>query len=266
MDACETIDQERLTQMRLQIVETLLEIDNINLQVNPRILAQYAKSIGYLENDLCKWQLKARRAKRKFALAQAAANKGEKVSLQGIEETLDDEFAEWEAQVSKQMADQLSLLETLAGSRMLSPSCARELKALHKKLIKRLHPDLHPSLPAEGHRFFLIAQSAYENGDLDALRAVDTATEDYEQDAIASEATADELEIEIVMTEAQLNIAIERLEMLKKSHPFILTELLDDPIKLAQKRKGIEEEIERLREATKAYEAKIASLDVRRRG
>lgn len=260
MDTCETISIERLAELRQQVVGVLLEMDDINLQVNPRILAQYAKTVGYLENDLYKWQLRARRAKRKFALAQAAANKGEDISFESIEITLDAEFADWEAQLSSRMADQLKVLETLAGSRALSPADARELKALHKKLIKRLHPDLHPDLPEDAQRFFLIAQSAYENGDVSTLRAVDTATEDYEKAESLPELSADELELEITMTEAQLKIAKERLEALKNSHPYILSELLNDPIKLAQKRKELEGEIEQQRRAANAYEAKIAAL------
>lgn len=69
------------------------------------------------------------------------------------------------------------------GSRPLSPSEERELKELHRKLIRRLHPDIHPDLPEDAQRFFLIAQAAYENGDVDTLRVVDTATEDYEEHA-----------------------------------------------------------------------------------
>lgn len=260
METCTTANQERLTELRLQVVDTLLEIDNITLQVNPHILANYAKTIGYLETDLYKWQLKARRAKRKFSHAQAAANKGDAINLDSIENDLDEEFNEWESELTMLLDEQLKLLETLSGSHPLSPSATRELKALHKKLIKRLHPDLHPGLSEEAQRFFLLAQSAYENGDLDMLRAIDTATEDYEQAEVSPVLAEDELEIEIAMAEAQLNIAIERLEVLKSSHPYILSDLLDDPIKLTKRKKELEDEIERQKEVLRCYEEKIADL------
>lgn len=260
MSACVTVNTEKLEELRQQVVETLLEIDNINLQVNPRILANYAKTIGYLETDLYKWQLKARRAKRKFSLARAVANKGSAINIDGIEDDLDVEFAKWEAKLSVLMDEQLKILEALTGSRQLSPTAARELKALHKKLIKRLHPDLHPSLPDDAQRFFLLAQSAYENGDLAMLRAIDTATEDYEEAKAESDLTDNELEIEIAMAEAQLNIAVEKLNALKSSHPYLLSELLDDPIKLSKRKKELEEQIERQKEVSRCYEEKIADL------
>lgn len=260
MNACAPVNQDQLTELRQQVVDTLLEIDDINLQVNPHILATYAKTIGYLETDLYKWQLKARRAKRKFALAQSSANKGEAVVLDAIESDLESEFAEWEAKLSFLLNEQIKLLEELAGSRALSSSETRELKTLHKKLIKRLHPDLHPNGSEEPHRFFLLAQSAYENGDLAMLHALDTATEDYEDVGETPELTEDDLEIEIAMTEAQLNIAIEKLNALKSSHPYVLSELLDDPVRLAKRKKELEDEIERQKEAIRCYEAKIADL------
>lgn len=260
MHAYTSANQDQLTELRQQVVDTLLEIDNINLQLNPRILANYAKAIGYLETGLYKWQLRARRAKRKFSLAQSAANKGETILLNNIEKDLDSEFDEWETKLSTLLAEQLRLLETLAGSRLLSPTATRELKTLHKKLIKRLHPDLQPNLSEEAQRFFLLAQSAYENGDLAMLRAIDTATEDYENAKAPSEQTEDNLEIEIAMTEAQLNIAVEKLNALKSSRPYILSDLLDDPVKLAKRKKELEDDIERQKEVCVCYEEKIADL------
>lgn len=260
MSTCEAVNQDRLAGLRQQVVDTLLEIDNINLQVNPRILADYAKSIGYLETDLYKWQLKARRAKRRLALAQAEANKGESISLERIDAELDSEFVEWNTKLSALMDEQLQLLESLTGSRPLSPSAARELKMLHKKLIKRLHPDLHPDLSEDGTRFFLIAQSAYENGNLSMLRAIDTATEDYEDPAVTSELSDCDLEIEIAIAEAQLNVAVEKLDALKSSYPYTLSELLNDPIKLAKRKMELEGEIENQKEVAKGYEEKLADL------
>ena len=260
VNTCETSTNKKLTEVRQRVIDSLLEIDDIKLQVNPHILAQYAKTIGYLEDDLYKWQLRSRRCKRKFALAQAAANRREPVMLDEIDNALDEEFAEWEAQLTERMNEQLQLLEAFTGSRPLSPSETRELKELHRKLIRRLHPDIHPDLPEDAQRFFLIAQTAYENGDVDTLRVIDTATEDYGEQADAMDLSEDDAAIELAMAEAQLNVAREQLDVLKHSHPYILTELLNDPAELAHRTKELKMEIERQKEVVRTYESKIASL------
>ena len=61
---------EQISEARGRIADMLLEIDDIVLQVNPQIQADYATKIGYLENDLLKWQIAARRSRRRFALAE----------------------------------------------------------------------------------------------------------------------------------------------------------------------------------------------------
>lgn len=260
VNTCETSTNKKLTEVRQRVIDSLLEIDDIKLQVNPHILAQFAKTIGYLEDDLYKWQLRSRRCKRKFALAQASANRRELVMLDEIDNALDEEFAEWEAQLAKRSADQMELLEILARSRPLSPSETRELKELHRKLIRRLRPDIHPDLPENAHRFFLIAQTAYENGDVDTLRVIDTATEDCEEIEDMASPSEDDTAIELAMAEAQLNVAREQLDALKHSHPYVLAELLDDSVRLVERKDELESEIAHQKEAVRVYEAKIAEL------
>lgn len=61
---------DELVATRRRIIEVLFEIDEIRLQVNPQILAEYAGAVGYLENDLYSWQLKARRLRREATSAR----------------------------------------------------------------------------------------------------------------------------------------------------------------------------------------------------
>ena len=255
--------QEELASVRQQIVDTLLEIDDIILQVIPQIQVQYVKSVGYLENDLFKWQIKARRIRRQFMLLQAAANRGEQVDAVEVTSVLDKEFAEWEEQVVYRSAAQLELLEQFSNTRFLSRSESRELKQLHRTLIKRLHPDIHGDLPDEAQRFFMIAQKAYENGDLDMLRMVATATEEYETREAApkeEELTEAQLEIDLTMAQAQLRLLEEKLEHIKSTYQYNLVELLDNPAKLADRRAELKAMIGQQKEVYTTYEQKIAQL------
>ena len=107
---------DELVATRRRIIEVLFEIDEIHLQVNPQILAEYAGAVGYLENDLYSWQLKARRLRRKATLLRAAVNRGETLSNEELNAALDVEFQAWEEELSRRMADQLARLEYLTRS------------------------------------------------------------------------------------------------------------------------------------------------------
>ncbi len=114
-DAKATVKQE-ISEVRARIAGLLLEIDDIILQVNPRIEAEYATKIGYLENDLLKWQLAARRARRRYALAQARANSGMTFEADEFEDQLDDELEEWENLLARNVKSFLEAAERYAGS------------------------------------------------------------------------------------------------------------------------------------------------------
>ncbi|WP_251159122.1 hypothetical protein [Caniella muris] len=253
---------DELVATRRRIVEVLFEIDEIRLQVNPQILAEYAGAVGYLETDLYSWQLKARRLRRKAILLRAALNRGETLSDKALDATLDTEFEAWQQELSRLMAEQLDRLEYLAGSRPLSPSETAEAKRLHRMLVKRLHPDIHPGQTDEERRFFAIAQAAYEAGDLQGLRAVATATEHLDEplDSVGAGGGEQDAAVDLVMAEAQLNVLVDQLEGLKSSYPHILRELLGSPRELARVRRDLKARIAEQRKVAEAYEEAIREL------
>lgn len=252
--------EAQIAESRARIADLLLEIDDIVLQVNPHIEAEYATKIGYLENDLFKWQIAARRARRRLALAQARANSGMAFAADEFEAQLDEEFAEWENLLAKSVEAFLKAAERAAGSRPMSPSDARELKRLHRELIKRLHPDLHPGQTDEATRFFHVAQAAYENGGLDVLRAVAVATEGMGEEGVVPDMTEDEATIELELVLAHERVVEQQLEELKRSNPYALKEKLADGAWVIRRVSELKRQIEEQKAAAKAYDDRFAEL------
>lgn len=249
-----------ISEARARIAELLLEIDNTVLQVNPQIEAEYATKIGYLENDLMKWQIAARRARRRFALARARANSGMAFATDEFEAQLDEELAEWESLLAKSVESFLEAAERAARSRPMSPSESRELKRLHRELIKRLHPDLHPGQSAEATRFFMVAQAAYENGDLDVLRSVAVATEGMGEVDVAPDMSEDEASIELELVLAHERVVAQQLEKLKRSNPYALKEKLEDGAWVIRRTSELKKQIEEQKAAARAYDERFREL------
>lgn len=251
---------DEIANTRARIAEVLLEIDDIVLQVNPRIEADYATRVGYLENDLLKWQIAARRARRRFTLAQARINVGQPFAADEFDEQLDAELAEWKELLARNVDAFLKAAERTASSRPLSPAESRELKQLHRALIKRLHPDLHPHQSEEAERFFMIAQAAYEQGNLDMLRAVAASTEgmgDEHDDAALSEKEA-AAELELVL--AQERVVFQELKTLKTSHPYILKEKLENGGWVIRQTTELKRQIDEQKEAARTYDERFEQL------
>ena len=133
-----------LSCVKTAIMDVLLQIDYIRLQENPRIEADYAVKVGYLENELLEVQVAARRAKRKLTLAQAAANRGVKLQESALEAQLDEEFAEWTRRIEQAVSRFYVLVDYRCGLQALSNAESEELCHLYRMLVKRLHPDVNP--------------------------------------------------------------------------------------------------------------------------
>lgn len=250
----------QIEEVRAQIADALLEIDQILLQTNPQIEADYAVKIGCYENELLQAQIAARRAKRKLALAQARANRGQAVDTTELEAQLDEEFEAWEAQLELQVNAYLQKLEDRIGSRPLGPADTKELRRLHRELVKRLHPDLHPAQTAEETRLFAVAQGAFEQGDLDALRSVEAATRYLAGADASNEGTPDALYAEYELLCAQLRITQERLEKLKGSVPYTLGEKLSNATWVHRRVEELKTQTAEQEEVGKAYVQKYREL------
>lgn len=258
--AAKAAAEQEISQVRERIANALLEIDYIVLQENPRIEAVYATQIGCLENNLLKWQIAARRSRRRYTLAQARANFGSAFQADEFEAQLDEELAEWESLLAASCEAFLKAAERIANSKPLSPADACELKRLHRDLIKRLHPDLHPGQPEEATRFFYVAQVAYEHGDLDTLRSVVIATEGMGEEEAASYHTEDEAQVALECVLAEERVVQQQLESLKSTNPYALKEKLEDGAWVVNKTTQLKQQIEEQKQAAKAYDERCAAL------
>ena len=260
MESINTTVEEQITATRARIADLLLEIDDIVLQINPQIEAAYATKIGYLENDLFKWQLAARRARRRFTLAQARVNSGQTFEHDEFEQQLDEELAAWEERLAASVEAFLKMAERKAGSHSMSPRESRELKQLHRDLIRRLHPDLHPDQPEEATRFFMVAQAAYEKGDLAILRSVAVATEGMGEEPDSSVLTEEEASVELELLLIHENVVEQQLEELKRSNPYALKEKLEDGAWVIKRTTELKGQIEEQKAAARAYDERFEKL------
>lgn len=258
-DVKQTIENE-IAEARGRIAGLLLEIDYIVLQAIPQIEAEYAIKIGCFENDLFKWQIAARRARRRFTLAQARVNSGLAFEVDEFDAQLDAELAEWEGRLAKSAEAFLKAVERQTEFRPLSPVEARELKKLHRELIKRFHPDLHPGESEDAVRFFRVAQAAYENGDLDVLRSVAVATEGMGDEADAAFATEDEASVELELVLAHERVVEHQLDELKRANPYALKEKLEDGAWVVRCASGLKRQIEEQKAAAQAYDERFLRL------
>jgi hypothetical protein len=255
--------RQRIAQAKEMVVGVLATIDHIRFQENPRIEAEYALKVGCYENELLKSEIAARRAKRRLALAQKALNAGEAVDEQSIEAELDREFEEWRQRLVQAMDEYQRILDERQGSRELGERDSKELSRLYHTIVKRLHPDINPTVGERELRLFESAQAAYKNGDLVAMRAIAVTAEGLgaaPDSYPASEDARGVLEAELSMQEATREVLGERLERLKGEYPYAMLSKLCDHEWVLGTVRGLKEQIRRHREVEQEYARRLAAL------
>jgi hypothetical protein len=222
----------------------------------------YLLQIGALEYRVYELDCEVRRARLKANLIQARLNRQEPVDLERIERQLDAEFVSHQTELQQRLAQMNAALARRQWT-LLSAEEARELKRLYRAIGKALHPDLHPDLPPGMLQLFHNAVSAYEHGDLHALRAIEVMVSVPEPPDLSPNPSRDALErlaLEKERLTAILDTIRSRIEAIKSAYPYTMKRVLQDPEQVAARQTRLREQIRGQEEALVACQERITEL------
>ena len=140
---------------------------------------------------------------------------------------------------------------------------AQKIKRLYRKIVKRLHPDVHPN-PTEREKDLLNeAMKAFQEGNLDRLEKIWDelsgldAPEDVFDDTPEGREKLRELLEKLKMRLRLLELEIDHI---KSDFPYKLKSFLEDPVAVEEVRRGIQSKIDNVREMNRQLEAFINEL------
>ena len=252
-----TLKQD-VEKLRTEISMLLLERDELRLVICKNIETAYMLALGSLEYKAFELQCKVLRLRRKIDLIQAKKNRQEKIVLSAIEETLDEEFAEYQRQLDEQINKMNKALEHSKGT-PLTEEETKEIKKIYRNIVKALHPDLHPEVTPAQVQLFQNAVEAYEHGDLNSLRIISTMVAEpiiVEPSESALTVLAREKE----RLSKTLELIREQIAEIKSEFPYTMRELVESPEKIAEKKEEIEETLAELKEAYDFYSARLKEM------
>ena len=243
---------------RTELSMLLLERDELQFVICKNIETEYMLKLGSIEYKAYEAQCAALRLKRKIDLIQAKKNRQEKIIISAIEETLDEEFAEYQKQLDEQI-DKVNAAIKRSKAEVLSDEENKELKKLYRKIAKALHPDINPDVSEAQVQLFDNAVSAYKSGDLGTLRIISEMVGNNplpEQHKDAMTQLVEERE----RLEGLLESIRESIENIKSEYPYTMKDILEDTNKTEQKKQELESVIEQYNELISIYKAKIEEM------
>lgn len=245
-------------QLRIELSMLLLQRDELRLVECVNIETAYMLAIGSLEYKAYETECTYLRLKRKVEMIQTRMNRQEKVCIADIDQQLDNEFEAYQKALDEQIGKINAALER-SSAECLTPEEVKEFKKLYRRIVKVLHPDLHPEQTEAKQRLFLNAVQAYKNGDLSALRMI---AEMVDQSAL-SEDSGDAMSVLLKEKERLLNMLREieqDMEDIKTEYPYTVKDLVENPEKMAARRTEIEQILRDYQEAIQIYQQRILEM------
>ena len=253
-------EYERLQQEYAALVAERDELENSE---EPRLTALYMEAVGQLQYEVLVLQYEIALLKQKRDLLQAYKNRGEKADLNYVDEQVETTAKTYKENIQREEEKikqaKAYIEEQKEEEKKNQEDEKRELRDLYRKLVHRLHPDLHPEQTEWEKELFLKVQDAYEKGDLERLRELTQQLEaGMPADAVDNE-TTEEWEERVNQLKEEIAKIREEIARILQEFPFTYRERLNNPEWIAQTQDMLRKEIAEL-EKEKTRLEKIVSI------
>ena len=255
--------KEEYERLQMEYAALVAERDELENSEGPRLTALYMEAVGQLQYEVLVLQYEIALLKQKRDLLQAYKNRGEKADLNYVDEQVEasaktyNENIQREEEKIKQAKAYFE--EQKEEEKKNQEDEKRELRYLYRKLVHRLHPDLHPEQTEWEKELFLKVQDAYEKGDLEKLRELAQQLEaGMPADAVDNETTED-WEERVNQLKEEIAKIREEIARILQEFPFTYRERLNDPEWIVQTQDMLRKEIAEL-EKEKTRLEKIVSI------
>lgn len=240
--------ESEVREKQQELSDILFIHDDLKYVICENIKTKYLSEIGGLEYEVFEKFCEFLRLRRKKELIQTKINRNEKADLTKIEQQLKKEFADYQEQMQKRLED-IYIAKVTSEGPVLEGKELKEFKSIYRNIIKKLHPDLNPSVDENSKDLFDKAVAAYQDGDLEMLKILLELTRQSEtiqtdDSSIAGlRAKIDHLEKLIEKVKADI-------ENIKQTTPYIWKYFLENPVEKAKRINILETQV-------RSYEAAI---------
>lgn len=239
--------REACEQLATQHSELVAEADMLRFNHIPNLTARYMMTVGVLELKLIGVQCELQRRRRLLEMLNASLSKGEKPCLEVLERQLDTELAAWYEKLREtDRAVNAARARQRALEGPVSSDDLRELKALYRAMVRRLHPDLHPQHGERELALWHRLQEAYTRCDLEALRVLALLIDEYCGHAEDSwtRSSIDVLREQRERLSTAVMGLIEEIGGMRRTFPCDHCDRLDNPVWVAEKTTAVKAAID----------------------
>jgi hypothetical protein len=213
--------------------------------VGKNLETEYMLKIGKKEHELFSCKITILRLKREIALFQSAKNRGEKIKPEKVKEIIDKEFADYEKQIEEQQ-QKLQEAQDFFSAPVWTDEETKEFKKRYHDIVRKLHPDLNPDLPAGAEVLWNRIQIAYKQNNWDELLLLADMVDELlggTIDYLEKIGTLSQLKQEFEKISKKITDLEQQIADTRKRIPFSYETLLADPAAVRKKRQELDAQI-----------------------
>ena len=216
--------------------EVLLRRDNLRKEAENYHL-DFIRMFGDLITESFSLKIECIRKKKMIAYCQRMVNQGKEVSQNALFTFIEREMAEYRAELESMLADVRAVKE----AREISPLELRKIKDIYYRLVKLMHPDIHPELADDEtlKDYWQRTVIAYRYNNLPELEELDVLIRAYLEKLDRGEA-----QTEIENLDGKIAAVEKEIEKIISTNPYLYKLLLSDREETERMKQSYRDEIE----------------------
>lgn len=257
--------KEEYERLQLEYTALVAERDEMRNSDGPRLMALYMEAVGQLQYEILVLQYEIALLKQKRDLLQAYKNRREKPDMKKVEERVEQTAKTYNERIYQEEEKikhaKEYIKEQQEEEKQEQEDEKRELRDLYRKLVHRLHPDLHPEQTEWERELFLKVQDAYDKGDLDKLRELAQQLEaGMPTDAVDND-TTEEWEERVNRLKEEIAKIREEIANMLGQFPFTYRDKLKDQDWISETQAMLRKEIESLKKEKTRLEQIVSIME-----
>lgn len=211
----------------------------------------YTAMFGDIINELFQLVIECTALKKKISYCQLKVNKGMDIIESELEQFVDQELKNYYQKLQKMKED----VQTSKQSESLSEQDLKQIKMIYYRLVKKIHPDLHPELfkDEKMQELFSRIQDAYVCNQLDELMNLEVLVDKL----IGKE------EIHIPDIDAQTEKIKEQIQEIVSTNPYLYKDILENEDKCNQYMEKFKQDIHQYQKYKEELEKQVLKYDIK---
>lgn len=240
--------KEEYERLQKEYSDFVAKRDDLLFYEVPRLEAVYMDTIGQLQYEILQLEYDIALLKMERDLMQSYVNRGEepeiatvKTKVEETAQTFHENLRHEEERIKNAKA---YIEEHKEENSKQKDAEVLELKQLYKRLVRRLHPDLHPEQTEWEKEMFLKVQEAYRNQDLERLHQLEAELDAGMPFTSVENDTVEEWEARVEKLKAQIAAIIKEIEDMERQFPITYRDKLNSQEWVAAKQEELRVRIE----------------------